>query len=51
MAGTIDREEMLRLAREYRAKVEAQAAENAAMKAELEAADAAYQEGVNSAYE
>lgn len=48
MAGTIDREEMLRLAREYRVRIEAQAAENEALKAELAEADEAYQEGVNS---
>lgn len=51
MAKTIDREKMLNDARAFRAKVDKQAAENAAMKAELDAANAAYKEGVNSIYE
>ena len=38
-------------ARQFRDEVEKQAAENAAMRAELDAADAAYVEGVNSIYE
>lgn len=36
MAGKIDRDEMLRLAYEYRAKIEDLEAENADMKAALE---------------
>ena len=51
MAGTIDREKMLNDARAFRAKIDEQAAENAVMKAELDAAEAAYKEGVNSIYE
>jgi len=46
-----ERTQIIMQARAFRASVDAQAAENAAMRAELEAADAAYKEGVNSIYE
>lgn len=46
-----ERELLIMRARQFRAEAEKQAAENAAMRAELDAADAAYVEGVNSIYE
>lgn len=46
-----ERAQMITQARVFRATVDAQAAENTAMRAELDAADAAYKEGVNSIYE
>ena len=51
MNGTIDKNAMLEKARTFRAEFDRQAAENAAMRAELDAADAAYVKGVNSIYE
>lgn len=51
MAGNINRDELLSRAQAFRAEFEQVKTENAAMRAELDAADAAYTEGVNSIYE
>ena len=51
MARQVNEEELMNKARAFRLEFNNVKAENAAMRAELEAADAAYVEGVNSIYE
>lgn len=51
MARKVNESELMNAALAFRAEFEKVKEENASMKAELEAADAAYAEGVNSIYE
>ena len=51
MARQVNEEELTNKARAFRLEFDNIKAENAAMRAELDAADAAYVEGVNSIYE